>query len=51
MAKKHISVGKSRWTIVGMCGGGEIYKINQKKKKKKYVSQKFHAKNHPEANL
>ena len=25
----------------------EIYKINWKKK---YVSQKFHAKNHPEAN-
>ena len=29
--KKHISVGKSRWTIVGMCGGVEIYKINFKK--------------------
>ena len=41
--KKHISVGKSRWTIVGMCGG-------LIKKKFFNVSQKFHAKNHPEAN-
>ena len=37
MAKKHISVGKSQWTIVGMCGGVEIYKINNNKKKKTYL--------------